>query len=252
MTSLSVQSGAWHPLTDAESAHIDTFRAARPDWNTFILAQRMFDEDSIGCREHKYPRPHPYVTGMQQVMLRIRDLAPCSVLDIGSPIGQNIALACLPGVDVTVLDVRPQEDAQMLGLRWEKATATEMPFPDASWSVITSLWVMGHVGDGRYGDAFAADGDLKMLAEISRILRPGGTAILGPGLIDTVCGNIFNLHRVYTWAWLEEAFARAGLQIVEKMDLPVENDIFFVPRADGGHTVARRNGNYGLAILRKT
>jgi hypothetical protein len=40
---------------------------------------------------------------------------------------------------------------------------------------------MGHVGDGRYGDALDVDGDLKMLAEIARVLRPGGLAIVGPG-----------------------------------------------------------------------
>ncbi len=37
---------------------------------------------------------------------KLRTMAPCSVLDIGSPLAQNVAAACMPGVDVTVLDVR--------------------------------------------------------------------------------------------------------------------------------------------------
>lgn len=234
-------------FSPAEESHIRAFALARPKWRFAALSERLYDEDT-GSREHKYARTHPYVAGLRYVMPRIVETAPCRVLDIGSPLIQNVALACLPGVDVTVLDIRPNDDHDALGLTWLTASATKLPFEDRSWDLVTSLWVMGHVGDGRYGDDFDVDGDRKMIAEIARVLRPGGQAIIGPGLIDEECGNIFNVHRVYSWEWLKEEFEREGLEVLETIDLPVSDDVFF--RA-GSYELERRDGRYGLAWLKK-
>lgn len=235
-------------LTSLEHAHLKSFVRSRPSWTTLLLSERIYDELESG-REHKYPRSHPYLTGMQYVLQHLRELAPCSVLDIGSPLAQNVAAACMPGVNVTVLDVRPHDDAEMLGLTWRNATATELPFAAASWSVVTSLWVMGHVGDGRYGDALEPDGDLEMVAEISRVLCQGGTAIIGPGLVDAVPGNIFNLHRIYTWPWLREAFDDCGFDVLDEQDLHVSQE-WFIEHGDGVK-LSRRDGCYALALLKK-
>ena len=106
-------------LSAEEEAHLIAFGQRRTEWDTCVLAERLKDEDQENAsREHKYPRSHPYITGMQFVLKHIRKLGPCNVLDIGSPLSQNVALACMPWVDVTVLDVRPHEDAEMLGLNW--------------------------------------------------------------------------------------------------------------------------------------
>lgn len=236
------------PLDEAEQEHVNTFALTRPDWMVCALSKRLFDEENMDhAREHKYARAHPYVTGMAYTMRRISAMGPCRVLDIGSPLTQNVALGCLPGVDLTVLDVRPSEDAETLGMKWKVGTATALPFPDASWPVVTSLWVMGHVGDGRYGDALDIDGDRKMIDEIARVLEPGGTAIVGPGLIAETCGNIYNLHRIYTWGWLANEFARAGLEMIHREELHVSSDIYL----GGPEGIERRDGLYGIATLIK-
>jgi SAM-dependent methyltransferase len=229
-----------------ELAHIQSFHATRPDWPICVLAERIYDEMEGGGPTHKYQRAHPYITGMKFVMDRIVKLAPCKVFDIGSPITQNVALAAIPGVEVTVLDVRDNDDARALGLSWMQSTATRIPLPSDSCDIVTSMWVMGHVGDGRYGDDFQVDGDLKMLSELHRVTKPGGTAIIGPGLIDDAPGNIFNLHRIYTWPWLGQAFTSAGFEIVEAREFAVSNEIYIK-----GADVERRDGRYGVAVLRK-
>lgn len=234
------------PLTPAEEGHLEQFCTTRADWRVCLLAERMHDENE-GNREHKYSKAHPYITGMHYVMGKLKELVPCKVLDIGSPIAQNVAAGSLPGVDLTVLDVRRNDDAELLGLKWVTASATELPFPDASWELLTCLWVMGHVGDGRYGDAFDADGDKKLLAEAARVLKPDGLAIIGVGLIDSYCGNIFNLHRIYSWEWLRAAFKEAGFEVLEERDLFVSSDVFL----DDTTKPERRDGYYGLALLRR-
>ncbi len=235
-------------LSSHERDHLHALLKERPEWNVVVLAERMWDEQD-GSRSHKYAKSHPYLTGMKYVLDRVREMKPERVLDIGSPIAQNVALACMDGPQVTVLDVRPNEDSEMLGLKWANANSTSLPYPDASWDFVTSLWVMGHVGDGRYGDELDTEGDLKMLSEVSRILAPGGHAILGPGLVDDRAGNIFNLHRIYTWPWLRSAFGAAGLEILEEVNLPVADE-WYIDKVNPGQ-LCQREGHYALAMLRK-
>ncbi len=238
--------------SEEEMNHLGRFSADREEWNVVLLKQRLHGDGETG-RADKYPRAHPYITGMQYVM---KDYQSCEnvwggrmkILDIGSPLVQNAALACFPGIDLTVLDVRGHDDAETMGLKWEQGTATSLPFADNSWKVVTSLWVMGHVGDGRYGDTLDIDGDRKMLREVHRVLAPGGIAYLGPGLVADKCGMIFNLHRIYSWEWLRSEFDKVGFSVLEEVNLDVHEEVFIIPE---GHDIRRINGKYGLAKLRK-
>jgi SAM-dependent methyltransferase len=59
------------------------------------------------------------------------------------------------------------------------------------------MHVIEHVGLGRYGDTLDANGDLKALAELRRVLAPGGSLlVVVPIGKPRVC---FNAHRVYAF-----------------------------------------------------
>lgn len=236
------------PLTEEELAHLQAFQASRPDWSIAALAERWHDENQ-GAKSHTYPPSHPYLTGMRYVLQRVIPLAPTKVLDIGSPLAQSVALSCVPGIDLTMLDVRTHPHAALLGLKWHQGNATQMPYDDDSWPVVTSMWVMGHVGDGRYGDPFDIDGDLRYLKEIHRVCSD--TAIIGIGLVDLHCSNIFNLHRIYSWEWLDAQFKKVGFTMTEHAALPVSADAYFDPSFNDKGGVVRSDGFYGVATLRK-
>lgn len=65
---------------------------------------------------------------------------------------------------------------------------------------VSSLHALEHFGLGRYGDPLRYDGHLRGLANIGRILQPGGTLYLsvpiGPQRIE------FNAHRVFSTRYL--------------------------------------------------
>lgn len=237
--------------TAEELDHLQRFAMDRPDWSVVLLSQRLKGDGETG-RADKYPRAHPYITGMQYVM---RDLlygrydreATLHILDIGSPLVQNAALACFPFINLTVLDVRGHDDADTMGMNWVQGTATDLPFTDGTWATVTSLWVMGHVGDARYGDTLDIDGDRKMLREIHRVLTPGGITYLGVGLIAEQSGMIFNLHRIYSWPWLRAEFDKVGFDILEEVNFDVYEEVYIHNDED----IRRINGKYGLAKLRK-
>ena len=68
-----------------------------------------------------------------------------------------------------------------------------------------------HVGLGRYGDPIDPDGDLKAIAELRRVLAPGGSL-----LFVTPVGQprvVFNAHRIYTYDQILSYFA--DLELVE-------------------------------------
>jgi hypothetical protein len=126
-------SPAFHATSASrERAHLNAFRGRAPTgaWPPSHEAHRWTRKQARASTNTR--RSHPYITGMQYVLKKMLALAPCSVLDIGSPLVQNVALACLPGVDVTVLDVRPHDDAEALGLKWSGRAPAQLPFEDAS------------------------------------------------------------------------------------------------------------------------
>lgn len=122
-------------------------------------------------------------------------------LVVGSPIEEANTLWRL-GWDVTYLDCRePPED--LIGGRVVVADAAAIPYPDAAFDAASSTCVLCHAGLGRYGDPVRPNGDVAVLAEIARVLRPGGRAALmvGPtlwGLSESLV--VGNVHRVYSVA----------------------------------------------------
>ena len=87
------------PISAAEQAHVNAFKAARPDWRVAVLDKRWGDEKP-GEPRGAYPRAHPYLTGMNYMLKHVVPLSPCDVLDIASPVVQSVALASVPGVDL--------------------------------------------------------------------------------------------------------------------------------------------------------
>jgi SAM-dependent methyltransferase len=114
-------------------------------------------------------------------------------VDVGSRIDGFVAHV-LTFCRVTYVDLRPL-DSQVPGLEFRQGSLLDLPFADDSVSSLSCLHVLEHIGLGRYGDPVDPDGHLKAAAELSRVLRPGGTLLLGtPVGRERLC---FDAHRVF-------------------------------------------------------
>ncbi|HET6990698.1 MAG TPA: DUF268 domain-containing protein, partial [Bacteroidia bacterium] len=97
---------------------------------------------------------------------------------------------------VKFYDYRPAR-LDLDNLTSEPADLTNLNFPDNSIASLSCLHTVEHVGLGRYGDPIDYDGDLKAIAELKRVVKPGGSL-----LFVTPVGKskvMFNAHRIYSY-----------------------------------------------------
>ncbi len=102
------------------------------------------------------------------------------------------------------VDIRPLQ-AELEGLSAVHGSVLNLPFADNEVPCITTMCVLEHIGLGRYGDQLAASGTVDAVAEIARVIRPGGIVVysvpVGRSLTE------FNAHRRFTYEQAASLFA---------------------------------------------
>jgi len=118
----------------------------------------------------KYMEP-----GALQILAGWRIPPGAKVLDVGCGAGQIAIPAARAGAQVTGVDIaansleqaRARAAAEGLNVRFDEGDAEDLPYPDASFDVVTSL----------VGAMFAPRPE-RVAAELVRVCRPGGRVIM--------------------------------------------------------------------------
>jgi hypothetical protein len=117
---------------------------------------------------------------------------PAEHVDVGSQLLYVGMLAAR--IPVTFVDIRPLE-LSIAKLRPIAGNILGLPFADQSIQSLSSLHVVEHIGLGRYGDSLNPRGTREAVAELQRVLAPGGNLFLSlPVGRPRVC---FNAHRIH-------------------------------------------------------
>ncbi len=93
------------------------------------------------------------------------------------------------------VDYRPIQ-VDLAGLHPVGGTLLNLPFQDNSLPCVTTMCVLEHVGLGRYGDPLSPLGTLQAVAEIARVVAPGGIVVYSVPAGSEM--NEFNAHRRFT------------------------------------------------------
>lgn len=139
---------------------------------------------------------------------RIAELRPGRHVDVGSRIDLVGFLTAV--TEVTFVDIRPlQVDIERLTC--VAGSILELPFADRSLESVSCLHVAEHIGLGRYGDPLDPAGSIKAMAELQRVVAPGGHLLFsGPIGRPRTC---FNAHRIHDPLAVLELFGE--LELVE-------------------------------------
>lgn len=112
-------------------------------------------------------------------------------------------------IPVKFYDYRPAK-LNLSGLESEHADITKLDFENNSINSISCMHVVEHIGLGRYGDPLDANGDLKAINELKRVLAKGGNLLfvvpIGKPKIQ------FNAHRIYSYEQIIEYFSDLKLE----------------------------------------
>jgi hypothetical protein len=158
-----------------------------------------------------------------RVLARTR---PGRHVDISSILGFSAVVSAF--VPVEFYDYRPAP-VRLDNFSSARADLSRLDFPDGSIPSLSSMHVIEHIGLGRYGDPLDADGDLKAIRELVRVLAPGGNLLVA---VPVGRPRIqFNAHRIYDFAAFRDYFA--GLDLVELALITDEPDgLIYDPPAD--------------------
>lgn len=106
-------------------------------------------------------------------------------------------------IPIEFYDYRPA-NITLKNLTTKNVNILYLPFKDNSIESLSCMHVVEHIGLGRYGDSMDADGDIKAIEELKRVLKPGGILLfvvpIGKPKI------MYNAHRIYSVAMIEEYF----------------------------------------------
>jgi SAM-dependent methyltransferase len=105
---------------------------------------------------------------------------------------------------VTMVDIRPLS-LPLDSLTFRQGSILTLPYEDGTVPSVSSLCVVEHIGLGRYGDPLDPKGTEKALAELKRIVTPGGDLYLSIP-IDDENRTYFNAHRAFSENYLMNMF----------------------------------------------
>ena len=132
----------------------------------------------------------------------VKIVNPAFHVDISSTLHFCTLLSAF--IPVHFYDYRPAL-LNLNDLKSLKADLTDLFFESESIECISCMHTVEHIGLGRYGDKIDADGDLKAISELKRVVKPGGTLLfvvpVGKPKI------IFNAHRIYSAAAIVQLYA---------------------------------------------
>lgn len=112
-------------------------------------------------------------------------------------------------VPVEFYDYRPAA-IKLTNLTCGAADLCRLPFKDRSVESISCMHTIEHIGLGRYGDPLDACGDQRALAELERVVAPGGSLLV---VVPVGKPRIqFNAHRIYDPDMIITSLAQLNLQ----------------------------------------
>jgi SAM-dependent methyltransferase len=134
-----------------------------------LVATEYADDARLRRRARAYTGASTAIDVRVPLVAAVVEARPARVLEVGAGWGELAEwIARETGAEVVVTDLSPHmvELSRARGLDASVADVQSLPFADGSFDVVVAAWMLYHVPDLDRG-----------LAEIARVLRPGGRLV---------------------------------------------------------------------------
>jgi hypothetical protein len=162
--------------------------ANRPEFGNTFHRWPILNEDTSATAFDAH-----YIYHVAWAIRKVRSLAPEHHVDFSSSLHFCTTVSAL--FPTTFFDFRPAD----LALENLKSLACDLTDPQldvGQHASVSCMHVVEHVGLGRYGDALDVNGDLKAIANLKKVVLPGGDLFFAvPAGKPSIS---FNAHRVYS------------------------------------------------------
>jgi SAM-dependent methyltransferase len=184
----------------------------RPDLR--VSLRNLYPILNENIKETCFDRHYIYHTAW--AARKVKEINPKKHIDISSSLYFSAIVSAFVPVDL--YDYRPAR-IRLSDLNSKKADLLKLPFETSSVKSISCMHVIEHVGLGRYGDELDPEGDLKAIAELKRVVAPGGSLlfVVPVGFKSKI---MYNAHRIYTYSQIMSYF---GNFILKEFVLIPEN-----------------------------
>lgn len=122
-------------------------------------------------------------------------------------------------IPIDFYDYRPA-NINLSNLSSKEGNLMSLPFSDNSVKSISCMHTIEHIGLGRYGDKIDAEGDIKAINELKRVVAKDGNLLIVLPIGERAMIE-FNAHRIYTYDLIISLFS--GLKLKEFSLIP-ENE----------------------------
>ena len=168
-------------------ALVAAHRAERPEFGAHFFEWAFLGDDTPFTDFDAH-----YVYFVAWAVRKLAEARPTLHADFSSSL--NFCTTAAAICETRFYDLRPAE-LHIPGLTCLHADLTALDIPDGSFESVSCMHVLEHIGLGRYGDTPDVRGDLKAIAELKRIVKPGGRLyVVAPSGHPCV---VFNAHRIY-------------------------------------------------------
>lgn len=149
-----------------------------------------------------------YVFQTAWAVRKVKEINPSVHTDISSTLFFCGTLSAF--IPVEFYDIRPAA-VNLDNLESKKGDLLNLPFPSNAVQSLSCMHTIEHIGLGRYGDPIDADGDIKAIKELIRVLKPGGHLLFVTPIGKEMMIE-FNAHRIYTYEYIIELFKELNLK----------------------------------------
>lgn len=180
---------------------LNAFRASEAKTKSRFTLREEDLRPFLGDKTQNTSFDRHYVYHVAWACRVVKDINPQVHVDFASSLHFCTTISAF--VPTKFYDYRPAK-INLQGLESLPGDLTKMAFADNSIESLSCMHTIEHVGLGRYGDPIDYDGDLKAIAELKRVVKPGGSL-----LIVTPIGKPciqFNGQRIFSYAQMLEYF----------------------------------------------